>query len=324
MNFGFWNKLPRPVMALAPISGYTDAAFRGIIAKYGKPDVMFTEFVPAEGLCSAGRTNLLPLLWKTEAQRPLVAQIYGGNPDHYLPAAKYIASLGFDGIDINMGCPARAVEQRLGGSALIKDPSRARAIIDAAKAGAGDLPVSVKTRIGYSVNEIETWLACLVEAQPAAITVHARTRAEAYNVPARWEAVGQAVEVMRRLQPDQRLRPLLIGNGDVRHLADAYAKAQLSGCDGVMVGRSTYGNPWFFNPAIDRQVIPLEQILEVMLEHTRLYVQLHGALMPIDPMRKHLKAYVNGFAGAAQLRAQLMRATDYTQLELIAREHGLA
>ncbi len=318
LNFGFWNNLPRPVMVLAPISGYTDAAFRSIIAKYGKPDVMYTEFVPAEGLCSRGRDNLLPILWKTDAERPLVAQLYGGNPDHYQPAAEYIASLGFDGIDINMGCPARAVEKRLGGSALIKDPARARLIIAAAKAGAGQLPVSVKTRIGYSTNEIESWLDCLLDAQPAAITLHARTRQDAYNVAARWDVVAQAVEQAQARYPDPLRRPLIIGNGDVRRVADAYARAQASGCDGVMVGRGIYGNPWFFNRLLDRRQLPLAHILEVMLEHTQLYVQLHGNMMPIEPMRKHLKSYLSGFPGAFELRQQLLQATSYAELQVLA------
>jgi nifR3 family TIM-barrel protein len=318
INFGFWKTLPRPFMVLAPMSGYTDAAFRGIIAKYGKPDVMYTEFVPAEGLCSSGRANLLPILWKTDAERPVVAQLYGGNPDDYEAAARDVASLGFDGIDINMGCPARAVERRLGGSALIKDPARAQQIIAAAKAGAGSLPVSVKTRIGYSSNEIESWLGCLLEMQPAAITLHARTRTDAYNIEARWDVVARAVELVRERFPEVQQRPLLIGNGDVRRLTEAYARAQDSGCDGVMVGRGMYGNPWFFNRQIDRRQLPLASIMEVMLEHTALYMKLHGNLMPIEPMRKHLKSYLSGVTGALELRDQLLRATSFVELQQIA------
>lgn len=299
------------------MSGYTDAAFRCMIAKYGKPDVMFTEFVPAEGLASPGCGNLLPILWKTEAERPIVAQIYGGDPRDFEQAAAVIAALGFDGIDINMGCPARMVEQRRGGSALIKDPARARAIIQAAQAGGRGIPVSVKTRIGYAMNEIETWLAVLLEAGLAAITIHARTRAEAYNTPANWAIIGRAAQLARQLAPEASSRPLIIGNGDVSSLADAEAKAHSSGCDGVMIGRSVYGNPWFFNSHVDRGQLPLRTVLGVMLEHIGTYLRLHGGQMPIEPLRKHIKAYASGFAGAAELRAQLLRATTFEELQRI-------
>jgi len=148
MHHGFWKQLEQPFSVLAPMSGYTDVAYRRIITTYGKPDVMFTEFVPADGLSSAGRVNLAHYLWKSPCEHPIVAQLYGGEPESFEEAARYVASLGFDGIDLNMGCPARAVERRQGGSALINDPPRALEIIAAAKAGAGEVPVSVKTRRG--------------------------------------------------------------------------------------------------------------------------------------------------------------------------------
>lgn len=320
MRFGFWKQLARPFTALAPMSGITDAAYRRIIARYGKPDVMYTGFVPADGLDSAGRDNLAHLLWKTAAERPIVAQLYGGNPRSFEGAARVLVGLGFDGIDINMGCPARKVEQREGGSALIRDPGRAREIIAAAQAGAGDLPVSVKTRIGYRVNEIESWLACLFSAQPAAITLHARTRSEAFKSPARWSVIERAVQLAAQLRPDRERRPLIIGNGDVQSLSEAYAWAERTGCDGVMVGRSITGNPWFFNREAGRGDQPLSRVLEVMLEHTEIYLRLFGGLKPLELMRKHFKAYVNGFDGAARLRARLMAAADLDQVRQIVKD----
>ncbi len=320
MQFGFWRQLARPFTALAPMSGITDAAYRRIIARYGKPDVMYTGFVPADGLDSAGRDNLAHLLWKTAAERPIVAQLYGGNPRSFEGAARFVAELGFDGVDINMGCPAKKVEQREGGSALIRDHGRAREIIAAAQAGAGELPVSVKTRIGYRANEIESWLACLLGVRPAAITLHARTRAEAFKSPARWSVIERAVELATELQPERDRRPLIIGNGDVQSLHEAYAWAEQTGCDGVMVGRSITGNPWFFNRDSGRDDQPLSRVLEVMLEHTELYVRLFGGIKPLELMRKHFKAYVCGFDGAAGLRARLMAAADLDQLRRIVRD----
>ena len=302
-------------MVLAPMSGYTDAAYRIIVAKYGKPDVMYTEFAPADGLCSAGRDNLLNYLWKTEIERPVVAQIYGGNPENFHGSAQLIASLGIDGIDINMGCPAREVESRKGGSALINDRARAREIIEATKAGAGEVPVSIKTRIGYRTSEIESWLACLIETKPAAISFHARTRNDAYEVPARWDAIKDAVELTREIQPQQEVRPLIIGNGDVKSLAEADERAKESGCDGVMVGRGLCGNPWFFNPQVRRDDLLLSEVLDVLLEHTRVFVDLYGDNKPLDRMKKHFKAYLSGFPRISSLRSELMRISTLQQVE---------
>ncbi len=311
--------MPRPFFALAPMSGVTDAAYRSIIARYGRPDLMCTEFVPADGLDSAGRDNLRYNLWKSEAERPVVAQIYGGTPESYIGAARFIAELGFDGVDINMGCPARVVEKRRAGAALIRHQRLARQIVAAAQEGAGELPVSVKTRIGYSENEIEHWLACLIAAQPAAVTIHARTRDEESRVPARWDVIAEAVRIAREIEPNAERRPLIVGNGDVASLEEARRRAAETGCDGVMIGRGIFGNPWFFNPAVEREELPLEQVLEVMLEHAELYASMYDGIKPLDQMKKHFKAYVSGFDGAAEVRARLMEAQDLRQIREIAR-----
>src|SRR3989338_3243464 len=267
MNSGFWAKLEKPIMALAPMADVTDAAFRLIIAKYSKwgghdigdgskaslpaeafrvggPDIMFTEFVSADGLCHPkGREKLLIDLSYTEVERPIVAQLFSGNPEKMFEAAKLVASLGFDGLDINMGCPDRKVEKQCAGAALMKNPELARAIIRAAKEGAPNLPVSVKTRIGYSKNELQTWLPELLAEKPAAVTIHCRTRKEMSDVPARWEHVAEAVAIRDRLGS----KTLIFGNGDALNLEDARAKALASGADGVMLGRAIFGNPELFS-----------------------------------------------------------------------------
>lgn len=301
------------------MSGVTDGAFRAMVAKYGKPDVMWTEFVSADALCSAGRCNIMHDLMKCDSERPIVAQLYGGKPKNFRQAARLVAQLGFDGIDLNMGCPSREVEKRGGGAALLKHPELATEIIKAATDGSGGLPISVKTRIGYSSNEIEPWLACLMEAQPAAITIHARTRNEESKVTARWDVVKQAVDFAKQLQPVLALRPLIIGNGDVKSLEEAAQRASQTGCDGVMVGRKVIGNPWFFDENTNRNDLPLSTILGVMLEHTRLHLHLFSRNKPFEQMKKHFQAYVRGFKGAANLRAKLMEATEIDQLEGIIR-----
>ena len=239
----FWTTLPRPFFALAPLEDVTDAAFRRLIARYGKPDVMFSEFTSADGLVLApedGKAKILKKLIFSVAERPIVAQLFTANPEHMESAARIVADLGFDGIDINMGCPDRAVEKSLCGSAMIKNPPLAKEIIRAAKRGAGELPVSVKTRIGYASNEIPTWIPALLEEGIAALTIHARTRNEMSDVPARWEHVKEVVDIRNSLGFDT----LILGNGDLKDLADAREKIAFAGCDGAMLGRAIFGNPW--------------------------------------------------------------------------------
>jgi nifR3 family TIM-barrel protein len=320
LQFGFWSALPRPCFVLAPMSGVTDAPYRRIIAKYGRPDVTWTEFVSADGLCSPGRARMIHDFWYTEAERPIVAQIYGARPESFRGAAQLIAELGFDGVDINMGCPAREVEKRCAGAALIKRPELAQQIIEAAKDGAGSLPVSVKTRIGYRDNQLDEWLAALIEAGPAAITIHARTRDEMSKVPARWETVAEAAQLARELRPDPATRPLIIGNGDVPDLDAGRARIAQAQCDGVMIGRGIFGNPWLFNREVDRAQLPVREVLDVMLEHTATYVELFGSFRPLELMKKHFKAYVTGFEGANEMRIKLMAAEDYAEIAAIARD----
>lgn len=311
---GFWSQITKPVMVLAPMADVTDAAFRRIIAKYGKPDVIWTEFVSCDGLCSDGRKNLLHDLWFDESERPIVAQIFGGKPQNFTETARLLVELGFDGIDINMGCPSKDIEKSCAGAALIKDPLLAREIIEATKAGAGHLPVSVKTRIGYRTDETDTWIRELLLAQPAVITIHARTRNEMSKVPAHWDAVRRAVELAKEIYPNDSDRPLIIGNGDVMSLGEAHKRVEETGCDGVMIGRGIFGNPWLFSKTDQPS---LREKLLVMLEHTKLYIELLGDKKPLDLMKKHYKAYVNGFAGASDLRVKLMEAKGYNEIEFI-------
>jgi nifR3 family TIM-barrel protein len=307
-------------MVLAPMVGVTDCAFRRIIARYGKPDVMWTEFVSVDGLLSPGRDKIMHELEKTDAERPIVAQIFGGKPDNFTKIAKFIVELGFDGIDINMGCPSKEIEKFCAGAALIKKPELAQEIILATMDGAGRLPVSVKTRIGYRDNTVDEWLTHLLDVQPAAVTIHARTRDELSRVPARWDVVGRAVELARQLEPDPAKRPLIIGNGDVESRIEAEARATETGCDGVMIGRGIFGNPWLFNREVDRDALPVEEVLEVMLEHTALFIELLGRRKPIELMKKHYKAYVKGFPGAPELRAKLMDSHTYDGMRAIVDE----
>ena len=301
----FWTLLPKPLFALAPLEDVTDAAFRRLIAKHGKPDVMFTEFTSADGLVLAdekGQAKLRKKLLYSESERPIVAQLFTAIPIHMEKTAALVAKLGFDGVDINMGCPDRAVERGGCGAALIKNPKLARELVRAAKTSG--LPVSLKTRIGYIKDELEEWLPELLAEEPAAITLHARTRKEMSDTPARWDRIARAVEIRDSLGS----KTLIIGNGDVEDIADARAKAADTKCDGVMLGRAIFGNPWLFaaphNDIVSRYA-PRARI-EALLEHLALFDELLAGTTSYATMKKHFKAYISGWSGAKELRAKLM------------------
>ncbi len=321
----FWQKLKKPIIVLAPMADVTDAPFRRLFAKYGKPDVTWTEFVSADGLIMAPDDNfddsgfsskqkLLKDLEYTEEERPIVAQLFSGKPEMMMGAAKLVQDLGFDGIDINMGCPDRGVEKQKSGAALIKNPELAKSLVGAARQGAPLLPISVKTRIGYNkIEEMENWISEILSTKPAALTIHWRTRQEMSKVPAHWELAKKAVELRDKISPET----ILLGNGDIDSLEKAKQVSEETGVDGVMVGRGIFGNPWFFNPEIIRDYdISVEERLRVMIEHTKLFLEI----LPhknFSVMKKHYKAYVEGFDGAKELRIQLMDAKDLEEVEEI-------
>lgn len=340
----FWQHLQKkkhPFFAVAPMADVTDPAFRRLIARYGKPDVMWTEFVSANGLMSAGRDILIRDLAYSEEERPIVAQLFSADPEKMEGAAKLASELGFDGIDINMGCPDKTIEKQGAGAAMMKDPSKALAIIDACKRGikasGRDIPLSVKTRVGYNTVQITEWIPLILQSGIAALTVHARTRKDMSKVPAQWEYLKQVVTLRDRLAPET----IIIGNGDVISLADGKEKARHSGVDGIMVGRALFGNPWFFDESREvtatipqkpnrilvalsrifpwfkpqsRRTAPMSLVkpititerLTVLMEHTELFEELLGDIKSFAIMKKHFKAYCTGFAGAKELRIRLM------------------
>lgn len=317
MDRGFWDKLKKPIFALAPMANVTDAAFRKIIARYAKPDVMWTEFVSVDGLLSEGKEKLLVDLRYTEGERPIVAQIFGASPENFEKVAKMLVEMGFDGIDINMGCPVKDVIKQKACADLIRNPKLAQEIIAATKQGAGSVPVSVKTRIGFSKPEIDTWIPTLLETKPAALTVHLRTVKEMSKVAAHWELMTEIVGLVKALPTEDR--PILLGNGDIATLTEAETKAEQYGCDGIMIGRGIFGNPWMFDRS--KALIPISERMRAMIEHTRLFEKEFTGIKHFEVMKKHYKAYVNGFDGAKELRMQLMTAENADEIEKIILEH---
>ena len=349
---------------MAPMADVTDAAFRRMFVRYSKNETSFsvipaeagiqsesindyvtwTEFVSADGLCLApeeGRKRLLRAFDYIEAERPIVAQIFGSNPEHIERAVAIVRELGFDGVDINMGCPDRSVEKQKAGAALIKNPELAKEIILSAKRGAKGkdrvIPVSVKTRIGYNKDELEKWLPKILEAEPALVTIHARTRKEMSLVPARWERIKRAVEIRDEVQKDLKEKTLIAGNGDVSSREDALLKIKESGADGAMVGRGIFGNPWFFSvsqrPGLKTQERPglneviglsptTEEKLNALVEHTKLFEEL-CEYKNFSVMKKHYKAYCHGFDGAKELRIKLMEAESGEEVENLIKNFKL-
>jgi tRNA-dihydrouridine synthase len=262
-------------------------------------------------------------LWYSPEEHPIVAQIFGAKPEQFEQIGPLIKELGFDGVDINMGCPDRGVEKTHAGAALIKDPALAKQIIRALKKGVGDLPVSIKTRIGYDDDQIAEWIPSLLEEDLAALTVHLRTRQEMSDVDAHWDLAPKIVEIRDRIAPNT----LLLGNGDVKSLADANEKIKKSGMDGVMVGTGAFGNPWFFSG----RVPTIEERLDRLVTHTELFEKLYrsdnpknitqgGRLKNFDVMKKHYKSYTTGFDGfdrAKELRIQLMATQNAAEVRSV-------
>ncbi len=362
----FWQKMKdkgKPILCLAPMSDVTDVAFRHIIAKYSKKVskatlwgrgssrvaldtyVTYTEFVSADGLVLApekGRKKLLKDLEYSEIERPIVAQFFTSKPEMMEKAAELAVELGFDGIDINMGCPDKSIEKQGAGASLIKNPKLARELIKAAKRGIQnynghhcnlkkcgiinkkEIPISVKTRLGYNKDELEEWLPELLAENPAVIVVHARTRKEMSKVPANWERIKRAVEIRDEVSKAtfDTQKTLIIGNGDIKDVADAIQKCKESGADGAMLGRAVFGKPWLFSNSRalenknDMKVI--KKILQILLEHTKLFEKKlgppAGGIKNFSIMKKHFKEYLRG-VNLKDLKSKLMETENAQEVE---------
>ena len=327
MMESFWESVKKPFFVLAPMADVTDAAYRKLIAEIGKPDVTWTEFVSADGLYHTRELKKLPdaenplmrdLLY-TEAERPIVAQLFSSKPEMIEYATKLCAELGFDGVDINMGCPDKSIEKQGCGAAMIKNPALAKEIIEAARKGfvAGSkkehdvVPVSVKTRIGYNRETIDEWIPVLLEMKLSALTVHLRTRKEMSKVAAHWDLMPRVVALRDVISPST----LIIGNGDVKSVEDARQKAELFGADGIMLGRAIFGNPYLFAGKTTEDMSTSEK-LSTLGQLAEYFDEITPA-KSFHIFKKHIKAFVSGFDGAAELRAQLMECENSKEIRSV-------
>ncbi|OGD85287.1 hypothetical protein A2618_02870 [Candidatus Collierbacteria bacterium RIFOXYD1_FULL_46_26] len=315
----FWQDLfgrGLPVVGLSPMDGVTDAAFRYMVAKYGKPDVIFTEFVSVDALHftqGERRERLLQTFRFDPGERPVVAQVFGRTPELFAEAAELIEDMGFDGIDINMGCPAKKVSEQGAGAGLIRTPKLAQEIIRVTKANTS-LPVSVKTRIGVTdKTEMEEWMETLMEVAPAVVSLHGRTLRQLYTGEADWETIARAGEIVHHHGG------YILGNGDVKKIKDVRRKTLEYGVDGVLIGRGAEGNPGIFAGIKDPTK---EQRLAWAVEHARKFEEIFQNLGVnyFMPVRKHLAWYAHGFPGAGELRQNLMMTNSAEEVaEVIAR-----
>ena len=305
------HSLPKPFLVLAPMDDVTDTVFRQIVASTAAPDLYFTEFVNVDGLQSPGRPKLLPKLQHTPTEKPLIAQLWGKNPENYYKTTLELKKMGFTGVDINMGCPVKAVVNNGCCSALINNREAAGEIIRAVQKAAGeDFPVSVKTRVGFASVDL-TWIEYLLSFKLNMLTIHGRTTKEMSKVPANWDLIGQCRELRDQLSP----ATLIVGNGDVRDRQHAEQLAKQYKLDGIMIGRGVFDDPYVFAKQSPWAEQTPEQKIALYQKHINLFAKTwHNNERRLHTLNKFCKLYINGFDGAKELREELMAAETFQEL----------
>lgn len=303
-----WHDLPRPFLILAPMEGVTDVLFRQVIAHAGRPELFFTEFTNVSSYTSEkGRWNALERLQIAPTDPPIIAQIWGKNPNHFAECASALASLGFSGVDLNFGCPDKHVNKAGGGSAMIKTPDLAIECFRNARQNTV-LPVSIKTRLGWSdPAEFQTWLPVLLAEQPDALTIHLRTKKEMSKVPAHYELIPEIIKLRDNINPTTKL----IINGDIRDRAHALKlHRQFPTLDGFMIGRGVFANPYCFTDHVPSRT----ELIELLELHLKLYEEYtKDHYMSYEPLKHFFKIYINNFPGAKELRTKLMETHSVTE-----------
>lgn len=316
----FWNKLPKPFFVLAPMEAVTDVVFRHVVTHAGRPDVYFSEFTNATGWFRAGDRAIGGRLVKTDDESPIVAQLWGSDPEAMKAMSQHVAKLNYDGIDINMGCPDQSAIKGGGGADMIRNPDRASAIISAAKTSG--LPVSVKTRLGYTyVDEWRSWLKFLLEQNIAALTIHLRTKKEMSKVGAHFELIPAIKALRDEVAPDT----LLIINGDILDRGQGMKLFKEHSVDGIMIGRGVFQNPFCFKDDLkteersDRKA-ELIKLLQYHLDQYDHYQSLMGR--PFETLKRFFKIYIRDFEGASDLRDKLIHTSSTDEVRSILKQFG--
>jgi len=316
-----WQSLPKPIFALAPMEDVTDTVFRQIIASFARPDIFYTEFTNCDGLLSKGYETVSLRLRYDKSEHPIIAQLWGIHPEAFKKAAKQIADLGFDGVDINMGCPHRSVVSRCACAALIKDHALAQSIVLATKKGvSGRIPVSIKTRIGYNTIDTEHWISFLLSLDIDALIIHGRTAKEMSAVSAHWDEIGKAVKMRNAL----RIKTVILGNGDIENAHDAQEKCKTYGLDGAMIGRGVLVNPWCFDRSPKPHRATRSELLFLMKRHTKLFEKTWGSQKNFSILKKFFKVYIRDFKGAQAIRVRAMEAKSFSDIYKLSTHTGCA
>lgn len=313
----FWHELPKPFFILAPMEAVTDVVFRHVVAKAGGPDIFYTEFVSTDGYCSPkGNHSTKGRLAFTDDEHPMVVQIWGEKPENFRQMALGMKELGFKGIDINMGCPAKDVVKKGAGSGLIRTPELAAEIIAATKEAG--LPLSVKTRLGdVRIDEWREWLTHILKQDIVNLTIHLRTRKEMSKVDAHYELIPEIKALRDQIAPNT----LLTINGDVRDRAHGLELVEKYGVDGVMIGRGIFHNPFAFAEPAEHTKAELLELLEYQLD---LFDTYDAELEPrkFEPLKRFFKIFVRDFAGASELREKLMHSKTTAEAREILRANA--
>ena len=308
--------MPKPFFVLAPMDDVTDVVFRRIVHDCAPADLYFTEFVNVDGLQSPGRQALMPKLRSEHEDYPVVAQLWGKNPENYYKTALELVEAGFAGIDINMGCPEKNIVKNGCCSAFIQPENRNLAcevIAGVQRAVGGRVPVSVKTRLGFS--EVDySWHELLLQQNLNMLTIHGRTRKEMSKVPADWNKIQLVRELRDKLSPTT----LIVGNGDVRDRAHGEQLAASHGLDGIMVGRGIFSDPFCFAAASPWSDYNKQQKLDLLRKHVNLFTETWtNNERSFETLKKFAKVYVSGFDGASDLRVLIMACHSAPELLIL-------
>lgn len=309
----FWHDLPHPFFILAPMEAVTDVVFRRVVREAAAPDLFFTEFTNATGWVHAGEKAIRGRLLKTDDENPIVAQIWGGEVSDMARLAAHCRELGYDGIDINMGCPAKSAVKS-GGSALIRNPQLAAEAIAAAKTAG--LPVSIKTRLGYTnIDEWRDWLTHIFKQDIINLTIHLRTKKEMSKVPAHYELIAAIKELRDEIAP----QTLLTINGDIQDRVHGEELIREYGVDGVMIGRGIFHNPFAFEKEPRKH--SKEELLALLTRQLDLYDEYQPQLQrPFETLKRFFKIYVRDFPDASELRDKLMHTKTTDEVRLILKK----
>ncbi len=316
MKENFWRDLPRPFFILAPMEDVTDVVFRHVVSEAARPDVFFTEFTNTVSYCHPeGKESVRGRLTFTEDEQPMVAHIWGDEPKYFEQTSLGLAEAGFKGIDINMGCPVANVATKGKGSGLINHPETAAAIIEATKVGG--LPVSVKTRLGYTeLEEWRDWLTHILKQDIANLSIHLRTRKEMSDVDAHWELIPDIMQLRDQVAPDT----LITINGDILDRQMGLELVEKYGVDGVMIGRGIFKNPFAFE--VEKKEHDYKELLHLLNRHLDLF-DYYSSIedRSFKPLRRFFKIYVRGFRGASELRNQLMTTHTTDEVRAILKQY---